>query len=146
MSEDFSVVISLRGFFVHVCYVILNQGYCGTCQYSLPDTMLWHDFNKTLNQSYVILTTLVDITYQSMRSVSPIYPFLGQWYMKAITCPTVFWYQFLISPISVCDVNNKNNFQACFCFIFVLFCFVFIPGCAVPSITDHCYCYYRYCY
>ena len=36
-----------------VCYVVLNQGCCEICQYSLPDRMLRHDFNTTLDQSSV---------------------------------------------------------------------------------------------
>ena len=53
VSENSRIVISLRGSFVHVCYVVLNQGCCGTCQYNLLDRMLRHDFNATLNQGYV---------------------------------------------------------------------------------------------
>ena len=53
VSEDSRIVTSLRGFLVRVCYVVLNQGCCETCQYNLLDRMLWHDFNTTLNQSYV---------------------------------------------------------------------------------------------
>ena len=70
MSEDFRVVTSLRGFFVRVSYVVLNQGCCETSQYNLPDRMLRHGFNATLNQSYGILITLVSMTYQQEISIS----------------------------------------------------------------------------
>ena len=42
-----------------------NQGCCGSGQYNLPDRMLRLDANTTLNQSYVLFITLVNITYQS---------------------------------------------------------------------------------
>ena len=115
VSEDSRVVISLRGSFVHVCYVVLNQGCCRTCQYNLLDRMLQHDFNTTLNQGYVILIALVSMTYHSRGSVSPTYPSLGQWSMKSVICPIVFNFffrqQFLTFPFSAC--NNKKYFYAC---------------------------------
>ena len=137
MSEDSWVVISLRAFFVHVRYVVLNRGCCGTCQYNLPDLMLWPNFNATLNQNYVIPITLVSITYQGRRSVSPIYSFLGQLSMKGVYVPlflTVFVrYLFLTFLFSVCDVNKKiisrrvyltNFLISQFClFLFLLFSF-----------------------
>ena len=89
-SEDSRIVISLRGFLVLACYVVLNQGCCETYQYNLLDRMLQHDFNTTLNQSYVNSQYLVSMTYQSGGSLSPIYPFLGQWSMKMVICPIVF--------------------------------------------------------
>ena len=61
----------------HVFLSIAFQGCCGTCQYNLTDRMLRHDFNTTLNQSYVILISLVSMTYQSWGSVFTIYPFQG---------------------------------------------------------------------
>ena len=65
MSEDSRVRILLRCSFVRVCLVILNQGSCGSGQYNLTDRMLRLDANTTLNQSYVLFITLVNITYQS---------------------------------------------------------------------------------
>ena len=65
MSEDSRVGILLRGSSVRVCLVVLNQGCCGSGQYNLPDRMLRLDANTTLNQSYVLFITLVNITYQS---------------------------------------------------------------------------------
>ena len=65
MSEDSRVGILLRGSSVRLCLVVLNQGCCGSGQYSLPDRMLRLDANTTLNESYVLFITLVNITYQS---------------------------------------------------------------------------------
>ena len=65
ISEGFRVGILLRGYSVRVCLVVLKQGCCGSGQYNLPDRMLRLDANTTLNQSYVLLITLVDITHQS---------------------------------------------------------------------------------
>ena len=63
MCEDSRVGILLRGSSVQVCLVVSNKGCCGSNQYSLPDRMLRLDANTSLNQSYVLLTALVDITY-----------------------------------------------------------------------------------
>ena len=65
MSEDCRVGIWLRGSSVRVCLVLLCQGCCGSGQCNLPDRMLPLDANTTLNQSYVLFITLVNITYQS---------------------------------------------------------------------------------
>ena len=64
MSEDSKVGILLRGSSVRVC-LVLYQGCCSSGQYNLPDRMLRLDANTTLNQSYVLLITLVNITFQS---------------------------------------------------------------------------------
>ena len=45
--------------------------------YNTPDRILQNDFNAKLNQSFVILISLVSTICQSVWSVSPIYPFLG---------------------------------------------------------------------
>ena len=71
MSEDSRVRILLRGSAVRVCLVVLNQGCCGSGQYNLPDRMLRLDANTTLNQSYVLLITLINITYQSWDQYLP---------------------------------------------------------------------------
>ena len=65
MSEDFRVGTLLMGSSVPVCLVVLYQGCCGSGQYNLPDRMLQLGANTTLNQSYVLFITLVNITYQS---------------------------------------------------------------------------------
>ena len=65
MSEDSRVGILLSGSSVQVCLVILKQGCWGSGQYNLLDRMLGLDANATLNQSYVLFITLVNITYQS---------------------------------------------------------------------------------
>ena len=64
MSEDYKVGILLGGSSVRVC-LVLYQGCCSSGQYNLPDRMLRLDANTTLNQSYVLFITLVNITYQS---------------------------------------------------------------------------------
>ena len=65
MSEDSKVEILLRGSSVRVCLVVLNQGCCSSGQYNSTDRMLRLDANTTLNESYVLFITLVNITYQS---------------------------------------------------------------------------------
>ena len=71
MSEDYRVWILLRGSFVWVCLVVLKQGCCGPGQYNLPDRMLRFDANTTLNHSYLLFSTLVNITYQSLDQYLP---------------------------------------------------------------------------
>ena len=51
--------------FYWVCLIVLNQRCCGSGQYNLPDTMLPLNANTTLNQSYVLFISLVNITHQS---------------------------------------------------------------------------------
>ena len=65
MSEDSGVGILLRRSSVWVCLVVLGQGCCGSSQYNLPGRMLRLHTNTTLNQSYVLFITLVNITCQS---------------------------------------------------------------------------------
>ena len=65
MSEGSRVGILLRDSSVRVYLVVLNLGCYRSGQYSLPDRMLRLDINTTLNQSYVLFSTLVNITYQS---------------------------------------------------------------------------------
>ena len=71
MSEDSRVEILLRGSSVRVCLVVLYQGCCGSGQYNLPDRNLRLDANRTLNQSYVLFITLINITYQSRNQYLP---------------------------------------------------------------------------
>ena len=61
LSEDSSVWILLRGSSVRVCLVVLNQECCGSSQYNLPDEILGLDVYTTLNQSYVLFITLVNM-------------------------------------------------------------------------------------
>ena len=65
MYEDSRVGILRRGPSIRTCLVVLNKGCCGSGQYNLPDRMLRLDANTTLNQSYVLFISLVNITYQS---------------------------------------------------------------------------------
>ena len=71
MSDDSRVGILLRGLPVRVCLIVLNQGCCGSAQYNLPDRTLGLDANTTLNQSYVLFITLVNIIYQSEDQYLP---------------------------------------------------------------------------
>ena len=97
--EDSRVGILLRGSSVRVCLVVLNQGCCGSGQYNLPDRMLWFDANTTLNQSYVLFITLVNITYQS-----------GDQYLPSIrywnSCPWQVLYIPLFCFVCVCVFFN----------------------------------------
>ena len=86
-------MIPLRGFVAHVCYVALNQGCCGTCQYNLRDRILRHDFNTTLSEGCVILITLINMAYQIGGSVSPIYPW--------VICPVVFNFFLLVLVFNI---------------------------------------------
>ena len=63
--------ILLRVSSVRVCLVVLYQGCCGSGQYNLPDRNLRLDANRTLNQSYVLFITLINITYQSRNQYLP---------------------------------------------------------------------------
>ena len=84
MPEDSRVEILLRGSSVRVCLVVLNQECCSSGQYKLPDMMLRLDANTTLNQSYVLFVTLVNITYQSGDQYLPsvcVCVFLTAWWV-----------------------------------------------------------------
>ena len=67
MSDDSRVGILLRNPYIsiRVCLVVLNQGCYCSGQYNLPDRILRLYANTTLNQSYALFITLVNITYQS---------------------------------------------------------------------------------
>ena len=71
MSEDSRVGILLRD-----SSVLSNQGCCSSGQYNLPDKILRLDANTTLNQSYVLFITLVNIAYQSRDQYLP---FIHSW-------------------------------------------------------------------
>ena len=64
MSEYSRVKILLGGSSVRVCLVVLYRGCWESSQYNLPDRMLQLDANTTLNQSYELFITLVNMTYQ----------------------------------------------------------------------------------
>ena len=70
MPEDSRSGILLRGSSVRVCLVVLYQGCCGSGQYNLPDRMLRLDANTTLNQSYVLFITLVNIHIRAGINIS----------------------------------------------------------------------------
>ena len=101
MPEDSRVEILLRGSSVRVCLVVLNQGCCRSGQYNLPDRMLGLDANTTLNQSYVLFMTLINITYQS-----------GNQYLPSIHSWDSSPWQVLYIPL--------------FCFVCVCVCFLTI--------------------
>ena len=106
MSEGSRVGILLRDSSVRVYLVVLNLGCYGSGQYNLPDRMLRLDINTILNQSYVLFSTLVNITYQS-----------GDQYLLSIH----FWdsspWQYYIShcfclnclPCSACILQKGNK-------------------------------------
>ena len=103
MSEDSRVGILLRGSSVRVCLVVLNQGCCGSGQYNLPDRMLRLDANTTLNQSYVLFITLVNITYQSGdHYLSSIHSWdSSAWQVVDIALLLIFFF-FLVAVILNC--------------------------------------------
>ena len=70
ISVDSSIQILLRGWSVPVHLVVLNQGCYTSSQYNLPDKILRYDSNSTLNPSFVVFNTLVNIIGQ--HSVSPV--------------------------------------------------------------------------
>ena len=55
ISDDSKNWISLKGSYVRVCLVVLNQGCLGSSQYDLLDRMLQYNANTTLNQSYEVI-------------------------------------------------------------------------------------------
>ena len=65
MSDDSRVGISLKGSSARVCLVGINQGCCGAIKYNLVDRMLRRHANATLNQSYELFNTLVNMTNKS---------------------------------------------------------------------------------
>ena len=59
--------------------IVLNEGCCRTSQHNLPDKILRHDFNATLNQSYVIVITFVSKTYEYIRGGDQYLPSIHLW-------------------------------------------------------------------
>ena len=70
MFEDSRVEI-LRGSSVRVCLVVLYQACCSSSQCNLPDKMLRLDASTTLNQSYVLFITLINIPYHNREQYLP---------------------------------------------------------------------------
>ena len=116
MSEDSRVEILLRGSSVRVCLVVLNQGCCGSGQYNLPDRMLRLDANTTLNQSYVLFITLVNITYQS-----------GDQYLPSIHSWDSSPWQVLYIPLFLC---------VCVCVFLTVCCVVLVFLKCVINLTS----------
>ena len=113
MPEDSRVEILLRGSSVRVCLVVLNQECCSSGQYKLPDMMLRLDANTTLNQSYVLFVTLVNITYQSGDQYLPsIHSWdSSPWQVLYIPllCVCVCVFNCLMSSACILQMRNKPN-------------------------------------
>ena len=119
MSEDSRVGILLRGSSVRVCLVVLNQRCCGSSQYNLPDRMLQLDANTTLNQSYVLFITLVNITYQSRDQYLPSIHSWDSSPWQVLYIPLFFFCFFLAVCREVliffkCVINLIYIFSTCF--------------------------------
>ena len=141
MSEDSRVEILLKGSFVRVCLVVLNQGCCSSGQYNLPDRMLRLDANTTLNQIYVLFITLVNITYQSGDQYFPsIHPMAGVIYPIAFFC-FLFTVCHVVLVFFKCVINLTS-------FLFKSK-FISFPICDSAHLLSHyyyCYNYYFYYY
>ena len=113
MSEDSRVEILLRGSSVRVCLVVLNQGCCGSAQYKLPDRMLRLDANTTLNQSYVLFITLVNITHQSGDQYLPsIHSWdSSPWQVLYVPlfCFMCVFFNCLLCSACILQMHNKPN-------------------------------------
>ena len=113
MSEDSRVEILLRGSSARECLVVLYQGCCGSGQYNLPDRMLPLDANTTLNQSYVLLITLVNIKYQSRDQYLPsIHSWdSSPWQVLYIPlfCFVCVFFNCLLCSACILQMHNKPN-------------------------------------
>ena len=128
MSEDSRVEILLRGSSVRVCLVVLYQGCCGSGQYNLPDRMLPLDANTTLNQSYVLFITLVNITYQSGDQYLPS---IHSWDSSPWQVLYIPLFCFVCVFLTVCVINLtsflfKSRFISLLLFIHLFFTFFFL--------------------
>ena len=93
---------------VRVCLVVLNQGCCGLVNTTYLIGCLRLNANTTLNQSYVLFITLVNITYQS-----------GDQYVPSIHSWDSSPWQVLYIPLfCVCVCVFFNCF---FCVVLVFF-------------------------
>ena len=108
MSEDSRVRILFRGSSVRVCLVVSNQGCCGSGQYNLPDRMLRLDANTTLNQSYVLFITLVNITYQSGDQY---FPSIHSWDSSPwqVLYVSLFFLNCLLCSACILQMRNRPN-------------------------------------
>ena len=140
MSEDSRVGILLRGSSVRVCLVVLNQGCCGSGQYNLPDRMLRLDANTTLNQSYVLLITLVNNTYQSWNQYLPstIPEIVARDRCYISHCFFFFLFTRPLFSYSVCILQTRNEFNQVPNQIKVYF-----PICDSVHLLSHYYYYYN---
>ena len=123
MGDD-SVVL-LRGSSVRVCLVVLYQGRCGSGQYNLPDRMLRLDANTTLNQSYILFITLVNITYQSGDQYLPSIHSWDSSPWQVLHYPI---FLFCVCFLTVCVINLtsflfKSRFISLLFFIHLFFTF-----------------------
>ena len=131
MSEDSKVGVLLRGSSVGVCLVVLNQRCCGSGQYNLPDRMLRLDANTTLNQSYVLFITFVNVTYQSRDQYLPS---IHSWdsspcqvlYIQFL-CVCVFFNCFSCSAciLQMCIQPNQFPIQIKVYFFIIIYSFIF---------------------
>ena len=96
------------GVLLFVCLVVLNQGCCGCGQCNLPDRMLRLDAITTLNKSYVLFITLVNITYQSRDQNLPS---IHSWYSSAWQVLYIPLFCFCLNCLSCssCILHMKNK-------------------------------------
>ena len=138
MSENSRVGILLSGSSVRVCLGVLNQRCFGSGQYNLPDRMLQLDANTTLNQSYVLFITLVNITYQSGDQYLPsIHSWdSSPWQVLYMHCFVFFLCVFLtvcrvVLVFFKCGINltsflSKSRFISLLLFIHLIYFFLLI--------------------
>ena len=126
MSGDSRVGILLWGSSVRVYLVVLYQGCCGSGQYILPDRMLRLDANTTLNQSYVLFITLVNITYQSGDQYLP---FIHSW--DSSPRQVLYIHCLVLCVFFNCLRNKPNQFLIqikVYFFIIIYSFFTFFPS------------------
>ena len=113
MSENSRVGILLSGSSVRVCLGVLNQENFGSGQYNLPDRMLQPDANTTLNQSYVLFITLVNITHQSGDQYLPsIHSWdSSPWQVLYVPlfCFMCVFFNCLLCSACILQMHNKPN-------------------------------------
>ena len=90
------VGLSLRDYFVQLCYVVSILGCCRSSQNNLPDIMLQQDFNTKLDLSYVISIILASITYHGRDRY---FPSIRSWdsslfMMNIIIVFTIFYFSY----------------------------------------------------
>ena len=118
----------MKGSSVRVCLDVLNQGCCGSGKYKLPDRMLWLDANTTLNQSYVLFITLVNIIYQSGDQYLPS---IHSWDSSPWQVFYIPLFCFVCVFLTVCVINLtsflfKSRFISLLLFIHLFFTFFFL--------------------